>query len=395
MPVHALDSYYLGLTLLVTTAYQLLGFAIAYTFQVDKITDLTGGSNFFILALLTLLAGGTFHARNVVTSVLVMVWAVRIAGFLFFRVLMTGHDGRFDEIRKHFFKFLAFWIGQILWVWVVSLPVVILNSPAISDVEHGGSNPPFGTSRDVAGIVLWALGFFIESTADMQKYRYKSSKTTPKDKPINVRSPWMLFMFTNNIDSSLVCGDGRGIPRISESTCVQLESQTTSDSMNCVQRMMCWWGIWILSLAPTTDGSLPSSARSAQYGAIVSPLFTVIVLMFGSGVPTSAKPQAKRFYLKAYGPAAREDDPVIWEQYKAYLRRTSILIPMPPAIYKHLPAIIKKTLLLDFPMYHFDESKDGPAFSSELQCTSNQLRAMPQRAKVVIGFLEVKMLNIE
>ncbi|KAJ7746944.1 DUF1295-domain-containing protein [Mycena maculata] len=324
MPVHVLDSYYLGLTLLVTTGYQLLGFAIAYTFQFDKITDLTGGSNFFILALLTLLAGGTFHARNVVTSVLVMIWAVRIAGFLFFRVLMTGHDGRFEEIRKHFFKFLAFWIAQILWVWIVSLPVVILNSPAISDVQHGGSNPPFGTSRDIAGIVLWALGLFVEATADMQKYRYKSSKTTPKDKPITAG----LWAWS------------RHPPYFGE--------------------MMCWWGIWILCLSPTTNESPPPSARSAQYAAIVSPIFTVIVLMFGSGVPTSAKPQAKKFYLKAYGPDAREDDPVIWEQYKAYLRRTSILIPIPPALYRPLPAIIKKTLLLDFPIYKFDEQKEGP-----------------------------------
>ena len=31
-------------------------------------------------ALLTLLIGNTFYARNIVASVLVMVWAVRIAG---------------------------------------------------------------------------------------------------------------------------------------------------------------------------------------------------------------------------------------------------------------------------------------------------------------------------
>ncbi|KAJ6625015.1 DUF1295-domain-containing protein [Mycena sp. CBHHK59/15] len=325
MPVHALDSYYLGLTLLVTTAYQLSGFAIAYTLQIDKITDLTGGSNFFILALLTLLAGNTFHTRNVVASVLVMVWAIRIAGFLFFRVLMTGTDGRFDEIRKHFFKFLGFWIAQILWVWIVSLPVVILNSPTISDVSHGGSNPPFGTSRDIAGIVLWALGLFIEATADIQKYQYKSSKTIPKDKPIN-KGLWAW---------------SRHPPYFGE--------------------IMCWWGMWILCLSPTTNGSLSSSARAAQYGAIVSPIFTVIVLMFGSGVPTSAKPQAKRFYLKSYGPTARQDDTVIWDQYKAYLRRTSILIPIPQILYKNLPTIVKKTVLLDFPMYQFDEHKDGPA----------------------------------
>ncbi|KAJ7126622.1 hypothetical protein C8R43DRAFT_1028640 [Mycena crocata] len=328
MPV-ALDPYFLSLTLLVTTAYQLLGFAIAFTFQVDKITDLTGGSNFFILALTTLLTGDTFHTRNVIASILVMIWAVRIAGFLFFRVLMTGHDGRFDEIRKHFFKFLAFWVAQILWVWIVSLPLIILNSPAISDVEHGGSNPGFGTSRDIAGIVLWALGLFVEATADMQKYWYKSSKTTPKNKPINAG----LWAWS------------RHPPYFGE--------------------MMCWWGVWILCLSPTTNGTLSLSARSAQYGAVVSPIFTVILLMFGSGVPTSAKPQAKRFYLKSHGPTATADDLGIWEQYKAYLRRTSILIPIPQVLYKNLPAIAKKTVLLDFPMYQFDELKDGPSAIEE------------------------------
>lgn len=46
LPVHALDSFYLGITVLITTGYQLLGFAIAWTFQFDKITDFTGGELF-------------------------------------------------------------------------------------------------------------------------------------------------------------------------------------------------------------------------------------------------------------------------------------------------------------------------------------------------------------
>ena len=42
-PVHVLDPYYLGITILITIGYQLFGFAIAWTFQFDKITDFTGG----------------------------------------------------------------------------------------------------------------------------------------------------------------------------------------------------------------------------------------------------------------------------------------------------------------------------------------------------------------
>ncbi|CCO30430.1 hypothetical protein BN14_04459 [Rhizoctonia solani AG-1 IB] len=166
MAVDALDKYYLALTVLVTIGYQLLGFAIAWTFQFDKITDFTGGSNFFLLAILTLCVNGIYHARNIVATVFVLVWATRLAGFLLFRVLKTGSDTRFDDIRSHFFKFLGFWVGQILWVWTVSLPLTILNSPGVTSA---GAQPNFGTGTDIAGVVLWAVGWIIESAADIQK----------------------------------------------------------------------------------------------------------------------------------------------------------------------------------------------------------------------------------
>ncbi|KAH7100522.1 hypothetical protein BKA62DRAFT_771547 [Auriculariales sp. MPI-PUGE-AT-0066] len=47
---------------------------VAWTFKFDKVTDLTGGSNFFLLALFTLLAGDrTLDIRSLVVSILVMV----------------------------------------------------------------------------------------------------------------------------------------------------------------------------------------------------------------------------------------------------------------------------------------------------------------------------------
>ncbi|KAF4570009.1 hypothetical protein EYR40_008993 [Pleurotus pulmonarius] len=329
-PVYVLDPFYLGITALFTTGYQLLGFAIAWTFQFDKITDFTGGSNFFLLALFTMFMCNMFTIRNIVASVFVMIWAIRIAGFLLYRVLKTGSDTRFDDIRSHFFKFLAFWIGQIVWVWTVSLPLTILNSPAISDYyDGGGDDPAFGTGRDIAGIVLWAIGLVIETTADIQKFRYKMSSSSPKDRPI----------------SAGLWGWSRHPPYFGE--------------------MLCWWGIWILCLSPTTNGDLSSSRRAAQYGAVVSPLFTFLLLMFASGVPTAEKPQAKKYYLLANGPDADGSHSNAWRHYKRYVDQTSILIPMPPVIYKRLPKWIKQTIFLDLPMYHFDEQVDGKAAVDE------------------------------
>ncbi|PPQ65756.1 hypothetical protein CVT26_000357 [Gymnopilus dilepis] len=357
-PVHALDRFYLLLTLLVTIGYQLLGFAIAWTLQFDKITDFTGGTCYLTSALLALLAGNTFHARNIVASILVMVWAARIAGFLLFRVLKMGSDTRFDEIRSHFWKFF----GQMLWVctsplrvfcetltlvskiWTVSLPLTILNSPAVSDLASSGSNPKFGTSRDIAGIIIWTLGFVIETVADAQKYHYKANKIIPRSQPTNV-IPFPTYFVEKCLTVRGLWAWSRHPPYFGE--------------------IMCWWGIWILCLSPTTNGQLPSSSRAAQYGSIVSPIFTLVLLMFGSGVPTAEKPTAKRFFVLSKGQNSREEHAAAWENYQEYLRKTSILIPLPPWLYRPLPSIIKRTLLLDFPIYQFDESTDGAAALDE------------------------------
>lgn len=76
--------------------------------------------------------------------------------------------------------------------------------------------------------------------------------------------------------------------------------------------------------------------------------------MFVSGLPLSERPGAKRRYES--GAAAG------WDAYARYLRRTSILIPFPPAVYERLPVLLKRTVFLEFPMYVFDPAKHaGPA----------------------------------
>lgn len=38
MGIHVLDRYYLGITAIITAGYQLLFFAVAFTFKFDKVT---------------------------------------------------------------------------------------------------------------------------------------------------------------------------------------------------------------------------------------------------------------------------------------------------------------------------------------------------------------------
>jgi steroid 5-alpha reductase family enzyme len=170
-PVHVLDDYYLAITLLVTIAYQLIGFSIAFSFKFDKLTDFMGGTNFVWLAIFTLAMSGTTNARQIVISIFIMLWGARLSGFLLFRILKTGKDDRFDDKRDKFFPFLGFWVAQMLWVWIVSLPVTISNSPNVLQWPQ----PSFGKATDIIGVIIFVIAFLLEAVSDVQKYRFKQS----------------------------------------------------------------------------------------------------------------------------------------------------------------------------------------------------------------------------
>ncbi len=61
----------------------------------------------------------------------------------------------------------------MLWVWTVSLPVTVLNSPNVTQYPQ----PAFGTGRDIAGVILYSIGLIMESVSDVQKYLFKARQS--------------------------------------------------------------------------------------------------------------------------------------------------------------------------------------------------------------------------
>ena len=90
-------------------------------------------------------------------------------------------------------------------------------------------------------------------------------------------------------------------------------------------------------------------------------------LLFLSGIPTAAKPTAKKYYMNSHklenGHVQVTDDS--WDKYKHFLSRTSVLFPIPPALYKPLPQWLKQTVLLDLPMYRFKEEEGRKALEEK------------------------------
>lgn len=305
--VYVLDDYYLAITLLITIAYQLLFFSIAFTFKFDKLTDFAGGTNFVLLAILTLaFSGARDNARNVVCSLFIMVWGARLSGFLLFRILKTGKDDRFDDKRDKFFSFLGFWVAQMIWVWTVSLPVTILNSPKVTQ----WGEPKFGTGRDIVGVILYAIGLTMESVSDIQKYNFRSKHQ----------------------NDGAVCDVG---------------FFKWTRHPNYFGEILLQFSIFMIAVSPAAYGYTKDGGYRALYASILGPFFLTILLLFVSGLTLQERPGAKKRYERG----------INWPAYERYLQRTSILIPFPPQIYARMPVLLKRILFLEFPMYVFDPDK--------------------------------------
>ena len=151
-------------SLLITVCMQLCFFAIAYALKMDKVTDFAGTSNFIVLAAFTLWLGNDFSLPKILATLMVCLWGFRLGGYLFYRILIWGEDHRFDKMREKFWSFLGFWIMQMLWVFLLSLPVTYFN----------GMTGNFElTNLSYIGVTMFGIGFVIESMADYTKFKHK------------------------------------------------------------------------------------------------------------------------------------------------------------------------------------------------------------------------------
>ncbi|KAF3793888.1 hypothetical protein EJ110_NYTH08803 [Nymphaea thermarum] len=239
-----LDSHFLALTAIVTIGYQFLFFVVTAFLRFDKVTDFAGSTNFVILAILTLCVRGVWHFRQVVLSLLVVAWGLRLGLFLLMRILNWGEDRRFDDMRNNLGKLAVFWIFQAVWVWTVSLPVTIVNA---SDMNPGVK------AQDIIGWIMWVVGFSVEATADQQKLQFKNS-------PGN-RGNWCnvgLWKFSRH--------------------------------PNYFGEILLWWGIFVAS-TPVLEG--------AEWLVVVGPAFLTLLLLFISGIPLLEDSSDKRFGTRA------------------------------------------------------------------------------------------------
>jgi len=132
--------------------------------QSEKFYDLTGGISYISMISLAVIFTPELDTRAKLVAIMVVVWAVRLAGFLFLRIRKDGHDDRFDEIKIRPLRFFLAWTLQGLWVLLTAACALVIIT--------NGNNQPLGIVGYV-GILMWTVGFLFESVADAQKRAFK------------------------------------------------------------------------------------------------------------------------------------------------------------------------------------------------------------------------------
>jgi steroid 5-alpha reductase family enzyme len=202
--------------------------------KTERYYDLTGGLTYLTVVGFSLWAGSqseTPSLRELIVSLLVVIWSLRLSSFLYLRIHRTGKDGRFDQLKTSPIRFLVPWTLQGLWVFLTMIVVIVINSQA-------GSASPLGI-WDGIGLSIWILGFGIEAIADNQK--------TVFNKESNNQGKW--------IDSGL---------------------WSYSRHPNYLGEILLWTGIAFFGI---------SSFTGLERVAWISPIFIYLLLTKVSGIP--------------------------------------------------------------------------------------------------------------
>lgn len=126
--------------------------------------DLTGSLTYLTVTAVALISADDLDARSIIAAVLIIVWAGRLGTFLFRRIQAAGKDGRFDQIKTSFIRFLMAWMLQGLWV--------TLTAGAAFAAITSGEKTSFGVVGFI-GLGVWLAGFAIEVVADSQKSAFR------------------------------------------------------------------------------------------------------------------------------------------------------------------------------------------------------------------------------
>lgn len=232
----------------------------AYLLKTEHFYDLVGGLTYISVILFAFLVSTEQDFRSILLTCLVVLWAIRLSGFLFLRVRNQGSDSRFDEIKLNFWRFSIAWTVQGLWVLITAGAAIaaITSSHKVAFSWLGGM-----------GLLLWLVGFSIEAIADNQK---------------------RLFRLHNDTQTDFI----------------QTGLWAYSRHPNYLGEMLLWLGVAVIAYPALYEW---------QYVTLISPLFVAILLIKISGISLQEEQANERWANNSEYQAYKARTPVLLPKF--------------------------------------------------------------------------------
>ena len=257
----------------------IIAFPITIAWKDNSLVDLGWVLGFISMAWISFILNGNWYSpRQVVITILVTVWGIRLfTHYVIRKNIRKVEDIRFAGYRekwtsKFYLKsFLVIFIPQMFIVYIIGLPVVFANS-----FVDNSNLTTAGIIVLILGGIIWLEGFLLESISDFQLMKFRSNPEN-KGKILN-KGLWKFSRHPNFFG----------------------EAEQ-------------WWGIFIIAITYAFDNPTATNL-GVGWLTIIGPILLTLLLVKFSGIPTVEKEGV----LKGR------------EGYDEYLETTSVFIPWFP-----------------------------------------------------------------
>ena len=216
---------------LITLVYVSLWFILASIIRRNDIMDIAWGPGFLLVSLYLFFSGSS-SPRSLLITILIFLWALRLAIYIGSRNRGKTEDFRYLNWRN---TWKLFYLRSYFQIYILQGTLLLFIAAPIVVTASAGSSPL--NILDFAGLAVWLFGMIFETVGDWQMSRFKSD-------PAN-RGKIMttgLWRYTRH--------------------------------PNYFGEVVLWWGIFIISL----------SSNGWFYG-LIGPITISFLILFVSGIP--------------------------------------------------------------------------------------------------------------
>ena len=147
-----------------------LVFLMAIIVKDNSIADIAWGLGFIVIDLALISQANNIDVPQLITSLLIVLWGLRLSGYIYLRKRNKPEDFRYQEFRKKWGEHYI--IGSYLQVFILQMILLIIIATPLFLVFAKNNTSSWHT---FLGSIIAIVGFTLEVMSDFQMNQFKKN----------------------------------------------------------------------------------------------------------------------------------------------------------------------------------------------------------------------------